>query len=189
MSEAWVGDVRPLITPLQRKLEELSVAERFEQAAVVRDRIASVVRACARMQRHAGLRAIDELVAARPDGSGGWELTVIRRGRLAASGTAPRGVAPIPVVEALLATADAIDDHHDVLAEELDCLLRWLEEPGTRLVRMSSPWAMPAFGAGRMRAYLASGASGSRGADPFADRRRLPIVARPARSSRPTLSA
>ena len=182
VESAWLGDVRPLVTPLQRKLEELSVAERFEQAAVVRDRIAAVVRACARMQRHAALRAIGELVAARPDGSGGWELTVIRDGRLAAAGTAPRGVAPLPVIDALVATADSVDPHHPVLAEEIDCLLRWLDEPGTRLVRASDPWVMPAFGAGRMRAYLATG-SASREVDPFADRRRLPVVARPARAT------
>ena len=35
------------------------------------------------------------------------------------------------------------------LAEESECILRWLEEPGTRLAWASDPWAMPAFGAGR----------------------------------------
>jgi DNA polymerase III subunit epsilon len=183
VSSAWAGDVRPLIAPLQRKLEELSVAQRFEQAAVVRDRIAAVVRACARMQRLAALRGIAELVAARPDGSGGWELVVVRNGRLAAAGTAARGVAPMPAVDALLATADVIDPAHGVLAEETECLLSWLEEVGTRLVRVTDPWVMPAFGAGGLRSYLAAAAA-PRHADPFADRRRLPILARP-----PTMSA
>jgi DNA polymerase-3 subunit epsilon len=189
VASAWSGDVRPLVAPLQHKLEELSVAQRFEQAAVVRDRISAVVRACARLQRHTALQAIEELVAARPDGVGGWELTVVRRGRLAAAGVASRGTPPIPVVDALLATADAVDPQHPALAEEIDCLLRWLEEPGTRLVRSSHPWAMPAFGAGRMRAYLAGGGSGTRAVDPFADRRRLPVVAQPTRAARPTLTA
>jgi hypothetical protein len=41
---------------------------------------------------------------------------------------------------------------------------------------------MPAFGAGRMRQYLAA-ADARLAADPFADRRRLPVVSRPARAS------
>jgi DNA polymerase-3 subunit epsilon len=136
------------------------------------------VRACARMQRLASLQVVAELVAARPDGAGGWELSVIRAGRLAAAGHAERGVVPGPVIDALRATADVIDESHVALAEESECILRWLEEPGTRLAWASHPWSMPAFGAGRLRSYLA----GQRdGADPFADRRRLPVVSRPAR--------
>jgi DNA polymerase III subunit epsilon len=181
VAAAWRGDVRPLVDPLQAKLAALSESQRFEQAAVLRDRIATVVRACARMQRLGALAAIGELVAARPDGTGGWELTVVRCGRLAAAGTAPRGVAPWAVIEALLATADAVDPGHPVLAEESECILRWLEEPGTRLVYTSEPWVMPAFGAGGLRAYLGSGTPHA--ADPFRDRRRLPVVSRPARAS------
>jgi DNA polymerase-3 subunit epsilon len=82
------------------------------------------------------------------------------------------------VVESLRATADVVDDTHTALAEESECILRWLEEPGTRLVLASDPWAMPAHGAGGLRTYL----SGSReGADPLADRRRLSLRSRPAR--------
>jgi DNA polymerase-3 subunit epsilon len=178
VATAWTGDVRPLVEPLERKLARLSAAQRYEQAGVIRDRIATVVRACARMQRLAGVQSISELVAARPDGAGGWELSVIRSGRLAAAAHAARGVAPWPVIDALRATADAVDPAHVALPEETECILRWLEEPGARLVLTSEPWTMPAFGAGRLRHYLAN-AQGA--ADPFADRRRLPVVARPAR--------
>jgi DNA polymerase-3 subunit epsilon len=182
VAAAWGGDVRPLVEPLQHKLASLSSAERFEQAAVLRDRIATVVRACARMQRLAAVRAVAELVAARPDGSGGWDISVIRQGRLAAAGVAPRGVAPAGVIEALLATADVIETGSSALAEETECILRWLEEPGTRIAHVSHGWAMPAFGAGGLRAYLAT--DGARdAADPFVDRRRLPMAARPARAS------
>ncbi|HEY2165962.1 MAG TPA: DEDD exonuclease domain-containing protein [Jatrophihabitantaceae bacterium] len=189
VAAAWAGDVRPLVEPLQAKLAELSDAQRFEQAGAVRDRIAAVVRACARMQRLAALRAVHELVAARPDGAGGWELSVVRQGRLAAAGTAARGVSPMPVVDALVATADALlpEDSarpgtaHSVLTEESEAIVRWLEEPGTRLVRTSHPWAMPAHGAGGLRSYLA--VTDSRSVNPFADRRRLRLSARPVRAS------
>jgi DNA polymerase-3 subunit epsilon len=181
VAQAWGGDVRPLVEPLERKLARLSDERRYEQAATVRDRIAAVVRACARMQRLNALREIGELVAAKSDGDGGWELVVIRSGRLAAAGTAPRGVTPWAVVEALLATADAIDPGHDVLTEETETLLRWLEDGGTRLVSASHPWAMPAFGAGGLRGYLAN--DRDRAADPFADRRRHAMLHRPVRAS------
>jgi DNA polymerase III subunit epsilon len=78
----------------------------------------------------------------------------------------------------LRATGDVVDASHVPLAEESECVLRWLEEPGTRLVSASDPWSMPAYGAGRLRAYLA----GRRERDPFADRRRLPVSSRPART-------
>ena len=131
------------------------------------------------MQRLASLQHVAELVAARPDGDGGWELSVIRSGRLAAAGHAVRGAPPWPVIEALRATADVVDESHTALAEETECILRWLEQPGTRLAWCSGSWQMPAFGAGRLRAYLDTG---PRTVDPFADRRRLPVVSRPART-------
>ncbi|MBE7188398.1 DEDD exonuclease domain-containing protein, partial [Jatrophihabitans endophyticus] len=181
VSAAWAGDVRPLVAPLEVKLAALSGEQRYEQAGVVRDRIAAVVRACARMQRLAALRAVDELVAARPDGTGGWQLVIVRAGRLSAAGVAERGTPPWPVVEALRATADVVDPTHVPLAEESEAILRWLEEPGTRLVDATHPWLMPAHGAGGLRAYLAT--AGREAADPFADRRRLPITSRPTRAS------
>jgi DNA polymerase-3 subunit epsilon len=182
VAAAWTGDVRPLVVPLQAKLARLSDAQRFEQAAVVRDRIATVVRACARMQRVRSVSSIEELVAARPDAAGGWELSVIRRGRLAAAGVSRRGVAPYAVIEALLATADVVDAEQPVLAEETETILRWLEEPGTRLVHTSRPWLLPARGAGGMVSWLAADAA-RRAASPFDDRRRLPMLSRPARDS------
>jgi DNA polymerase-3 subunit epsilon len=182
VTQAWSGDVRPLITPLTDKLAALSRDQRYEQAAAVRDRIASVVRACARMQRVHALTSIDELVAARPDGAGGWELSVVRQGRLVAAGIADRGVNPMPVVDALVASADVIDTGTPVLVEESECILRWLEEPGTRLVTASQPWSLPAHGAGSMVSWLAADAA-RRAAAPFSDRRRLPMASQPARAS------
>ena len=182
---AWTGDVRPLVRPLQQRLARLSADERFEHAALVRDRIATVVRACARMQRICGLTAIEEVVAARPDGDGGWQLAVVRHGRLAGAGVAARGTPPWAVIEAMTSTADAVEPGPGplpaALAEESECILRWLEEPGTRLVHASRAWALPAHGAGGLGSYLATD-SARRAADPFADRRALPVVARPTRS-------
>jgi DNA polymerase-3 subunit epsilon len=141
------------------------------------------------MQRIASLTIIEELVAAHPDGSGGWELSVVKYGRLAAAGVAGRGVLPWPVIDVLRATADTVlpdslrpGPTPAALAEETECVLRWLEQPGTRLVLTSRPWTCPAFGAGGFRSYLDTDEV-RRAADPFADRRRLRIEGRPARAS------
>jgi DNA polymerase III subunit epsilon len=182
VAAAWTGDVRPLVAPLQAKLARLSDGQRFEQAAVVRDRIATVVRACARMQRLSAVRLVREMVAARPDADGGWEISVLRHGHLAGAAVAARGVAPWPVIHSMLAMADAVEPGTVALTEETECILRWLEQPGTRLVLSSDAWAMPAFGAGGLRAFLGSGAARA-AADPFADRRHLPVAARPARAA------
>ncbi len=185
IGSAWAGDVAPLIAPLQNKLRNLSDEQRFEQAAVLRDRIAAVVRACARMQRLQSMTRISEVVAARPDGDGGWELAVVRYGRLAAAGSALRGLTPWTVIEALLATADAVEPGPGplpaALAEETECVLRWLEEPGTRLVHTSEPWSLPAFGAGSLGSRYA-GDPARRAASPFSDQRHLRVQARPTRA-------
>ncbi|MXI82098.1 hypothetical protein GR254_24755, partial [Mycobacterium tuberculosis] len=46
----------------------------------------------------------------KPDGprEGGYQLAVIRHGQLAAAGRAPRGVPPMPVVDAIRRGAQAI---------------------------------------------------------------------------------
>ena len=187
VAAAWSGDVAPLVDPLRDRLTMLTAQQRFEEAAMVRDRMAAVVRACARMQRISALTQVAEIVAAHPDGGGGWELSVIRFGRLAASGHAVRGVDPMPVIAALVDTADSVDPGpgplRAALAEETECVLRWLESAGTRLVTASAGWACPAFGAGRLRAFTDSAAHARDAANPFADRRHLPVVARPARAS------
>jgi DNA polymerase III subunit epsilon len=111
---------------------------------------------------------------------------VVRHGRLAGAAVAGRGAPPWPVVDALVATADTVEPGPGPLlgapAEEAECVLRWLEQPGARLVLTSHPWALPAFGAGGLRAFLGAD-SAWLAADPFADRRRLRVTNRPVRSS------
>ncbi|HEX3813212.1 MAG TPA: DEDD exonuclease domain-containing protein [Mycobacteriales bacterium] len=184
---AVAGDVRPLVAPLLRRIERLASSERYEEAAASRDRLAAFVRACARQQRLIALTRIPEMVAARPDGHGGWELSVVRHGRLVAAGVAPRGAAPWPYIDALRASAETVLPQLWPLpvasAEETECILRWLEKPGSRLVAADAEWACPVHGAGMLRGWLEAVEAG-RGADePFADRRALHPVARPARAT------
>jgi DNA polymerase-3 subunit epsilon len=147
----------PLRT-LERRLREHSAAQRFEQARFDRDRLSVLVRALDRGQRLAALAAVAELIAARPDGKGGWEFAVVRHGRLASAGVAPRGVPPMPVVEMLAASAETVLPGDGPLrgapAEEVGIVLRWLDRPGTRMVRCSQPWTEPAMAAASWRGWL-----------------------------------
>ena len=159
-------------------MDALVARERFEEAALHRDRVAAFLRAAARMQRIRGLTVIEELVAARRADAGGWEIHVIRSGRLVAAGRVPVGAHPGATIEALVTTAESLDDVRPgplpaADAEEVECVLRWLEQPGVRLVESTSPWTCPVRGAGAHRSWLTSGELARASADPFRDRRGL----------------
>ncbi|GAA1837123.1 DEDD exonuclease domain-containing protein [Pseudonocardia ailaonensis] len=141
---------------LAGEVDRLAARERFEEAAGDRDRLVSLIGALDRRQQLAALTAQPELVGARPDGRGGWELAVVRYGRLAAADVARRGVRPMPVVEALRESAQTIlpgdGPLHGAPPEEARLIYRWLTTGGTRLVHCA-PWSEPALGAGRWRAW------------------------------------
>jgi DNA polymerase-3 subunit epsilon len=110
-----------------------------------------------RGQRLRALTAVAELVAAAPDGEGGWQLAVIRHGQLAAAGMARRGVPPMPVIDAIRAGAQVMLPQPaplgGALVEETALVARWLTAPGVRIVyttgdegwctklRSAGPWA------------------------------------------------
>ncbi|PTR32162.1 DNA polymerase-3 subunit epsilon [Rhodococcus sp. OK519] len=141
----------PLVR-MRAHIEELAAAELFETAARLRDRVAALGLALRRMQRLGSLTAVDELIAAERSPDGGWEFAVIRAGRLAAAGVARPGVPPMPVVEALVASAETVlpDDTplRGASPEEAGLLVRWLGGDGVRIVRTSHGYSEPARGAG-----------------------------------------
>jgi DNA polymerase-3 subunit epsilon len=144
-------------------MSRLSSAERFEEAASQRERLTAFIRGAARLQRLAGLTSCAQLVAARPTADRGWELAVIRHGRLAAAGLVPPGAAPRPYADALVATAESVRPGAGptpaASAEETECVLRWLELPGTRLVELDGVWCSPVRGAVRHRQLADIGAA------------------------------
>jgi len=176
--EAMSQDADRLVRAITRRVDALVARERFEEAALHRDRVAAFLHAAARMQRIHGLTSIDELVAARPADRGGWEIHVVRSGRLVAAGTSPVGAHPGAAIAALVATAESVLDARPgplpaAEAEEVECVLRWLEAPGVRLVESSSPWTCPIRGAGAQRSWITGGQLARAAADPFRDRRGL----------------
>ncbi len=182
---AAAHDPSPLVLRLSERLAELASQERFEDAAAHRDRLVTFVRSAARGQRIRALTGVPELVAARPTKDLGWEVHVVRHGRLVSAGTIPRGAHPSPYVDAMVATAETVVPGPGPLpaahAEEVECVLRWLESDDVRLVRLDGSFASPAFGAGGQRNWLAAIDSKRAAARPFDDRRGLRPVSRPAR--------
>ncbi len=185
--DAVRADPSAVVEHLLGRVRALSADERFEDAATHRDRLTALVRSVVKAQRITALTQVPELVAARPTAELGWELVVIRHGRLAAAGVLARGAAAAPFVDALVATAETVLPGPGPLpastAEEVGCLLRWLSSDGVRLVRLDGVLASPAFGAGRWQGWL-DGVGGTRDAvRPFDDRRALRPLAQPARAS------
>jgi DNA polymerase-3 subunit epsilon len=177
-------DPSALVAPLLARVDRLAADERYEDAAMLRDRIAVLVRAVRRRQRLASLAAVPELSIARPDGAGGWYLSVVRRGRLVAAGGAPRATSVRSTLAGLLLTAETPTGPDGELAasvDETELILRWMEKPGTRLVDLTGTLASPAPGTGAFNAFLARVDAGCIDRDPFADGRSLGTRARPER--------
>jgi DNA polymerase-3 subunit epsilon len=180
------GDPRPVLDAAVRRMATMSSQQRFEEAGTHRDRAAAFLRAAARLQRLTAIASCPEIVAARRRFDGGWDLTVVRHGRLAGAGVAPTGAPPWPYVEALMSTAETVTPGPAPIpaasAEETDCILHWLGEDGARLVAIDGEWSSPAFGAGGFGDWL-DGVDASRtSARPLDDRRGLRPIHQPHRA-------
>lgn len=185
LRESLEGSPGRVLDALTGRMARLSDQQRFEDARLQRERLAGFVRAAARTQRLAALTRISEVVAARRDSQGRWEVHVARFGRLAAAGVIPPGSDAHRFVASLRATAEAVSGGWGPVpaaaAAESECILRWLESPGVRLVDIEGEWSCPAGGAGRHLTTFAALDDARRAVTAF-DEDRLPTpVARPLR--------
>ncbi|HLV58362.1 MAG TPA: endonuclease, partial [Natronosporangium sp.] len=103
------------------------------------------------------LAEVREICAARPAG-GGWELAVVRYGRLAGAGYAAPGAPPRAVLAEVRAASETVLPGPGPLpaatAEETGRILAWLERPETRLVEVCGTWASGVRGAARFAGLL-----------------------------------
>ncbi|MDS1268696.1 DEDD exonuclease domain-containing protein [Lipingzhangella sp. LS1_29] len=156
-------DTEMVRTPLTRRIESLAAQQRYEEAGQVRDRLSAYLRGARRQQRLTALASCSHLVAARRTRPYGeptaeehrWELAVVRSGRLAASGVLPPEADPQAYLRATVATAETVSGGPGptpaASATEMEAVLAWLEQPGTRLVELTGTWACPIDGAERYR--------------------------------------
>lgn len=160
------GHDERILDAIRRRITELADSELFESAARMRDRLAVLADVLRRLHRLAAIAGISELVAARRTADMGWELAVIRHGRLTAAATTPRGVHPMPVVEAIVAAAETVVPDPTPLRgaspEEVGLIARWLHSDGVRIVRTSHGYGEPLHGAGSWRQWCSTARTVSR---------------------------
>lgn len=146
-----LGDPSTVTRAHARRIDELVAQERFEEAVTVRERLTAYLRGATRAQRLLPVSRTAELVAARRTDDGGWELVLVRHGRLAGTARVDRRTDPMPVVETLRATGEhvpaPVPPAPAAHPEEADLLLAWLDQPGVRLVAVSDAWTCPVRGA------------------------------------------
>jgi DNA polymerase III subunit epsilon len=142
------GDPELLLTPLRQKMQSYAAEQRYEQAALMRDRLEALSRALDDRRRIATVCAAGELILAKPHPRG-REITVLRHGQLVSVTVVPTG--------------DAIQLMHSVpgqdpepitgppprhRVDEIRLVARWLDQVAgeAELVAVSGTFASPAIG-------------------------------------------
>ncbi len=143
-------DPQDLVARQHQRMQDLSAMERFEEAASIRDRTHTMLRAISRTQRLRAITQEPEIIASEPTDAG-WNVHVIRFGRLAAAGFLDRDSDPELWLSQLVALAETVEPGFGpapaALVEETEIIARWLESDGVRLIRGS--WVWPATMAAR----------------------------------------
>lgn len=156
--QVLAGDAEPVVRAMRKRIAGLSRQQRYEEAGTARDQLQAYLRTGARSERLGPLRRAAQIIAARRSGERGWEIVVLRYGRMAGTAVSAPGTNPMPVVESLRAGGEQVADT-DTLAgpasdEETALLADWLEQPGVRLIettmdRRDGPgWSQPLGGPG-----------------------------------------
>jgi DNA polymerase-3 subunit epsilon len=150
-------DATSLLSTINTRMHELAEQERFEEAADIRNRLSAFIRGTARGQRIRSLTRVPHMVTAFMVAPQQWEFLVIRFGRLAGSAQGSSKNYR-EIVESLRLTADVVADNGEILPashhEEVEVLLRYLNQDGVRLVEIDGEWSLPVFGSGAARDVL-----------------------------------
>lgn len=150
VSRAWSVDVRPVLGASRSRLATLVEQQRFEEAAQIAARLEVFARAAARHHRIAALARCAQVVAAARVAAG-WEIHVVRHGRLAAAALARPGEVPQAVARDAVTAAETVrtpaGGQPAATIEEVERVAAWLERPGVRLIECDDAWAWPLHGA------------------------------------------
>lgn len=144
--QAMESDVRPTVAGVGARLKVLIAQERFEEAEVVRARLAGYAGATLRWHRLTSITTCPQIVAARRV-EDGWHIHVIRWGKLAAAARAMSGQVPQRVArEAVVAAETVLQPAGGLPAgsvEEAERIAAWLESDGIRLIDIEGDWSWP----------------------------------------------
>ena len=145
VTHTWGGDVRPVLRSVRGRMRRLIAQERYEEAGEVSRRLNAYYRTSLRFHRIRSLAACPQLVAAVPS-SRGWDIHVIRHGRLAAAASAPSHRARAASEAAAASAETVLPPAHGMPAasiEETERIAAWLELPGVRFIETDGDWAWP----------------------------------------------
>ncbi len=148
---ALTSDLRPTLASVGQRIARLSSQLRYEEASALTARLRTCAITTQRWHRLIGLSRCPQIVAAQwhpePAPAPGWQIHVIRYGRLAAAATAVPGQAPRPVADEAVRLAETVlPAPHGLPAcsvEEAERVAAWLESPGVRLLEIDGEWSMP----------------------------------------------
>lgn len=158
--QALTEDPGPIVHQLQERMQQFASQQRYEEATDMRNRLGAVLNGTHRAQRLAPLAQTAEILAAQRHPAGGWEIILVRYGKLAGSTRTGRGVDPRPAAAALQETASVFMPRPAPApagtAQEAEMILKWLEAEGTRLISIDGSWHSPRCGAGRYRDLAAA---------------------------------
>ncbi|OYN89641.1 DEDD exonuclease domain-containing protein [Parenemella sanctibonifatiensis] len=154
VESAWQCDPEPVRARVMDRLRRLAEQERYEEAAALRNQLETFAAVLRRHHRTTALTRLPQLVAARWQASDhgrtrpGWQLHVIRHGRLVGSGFAGVGTDPLDLVSDLLAVAEPVpapklEGELTASLDEVLCVADWLEQPGVRLIEVDGDWSWP----------------------------------------------
>jgi DNA polymerase-3 subunit epsilon len=163
---SMLHDSRTILETLQKRMSELALQERFEEAAEIRNRLGAYIRGSARGERIRSFTKVRELILANKLSAQGEteliELILIRFGRLAASIVVKiqqqDQVRIREAVNALKAVGEVVTDNGTILPasshEEVETLLRYAERESIELLGIDGEWSRSIFGAGHARSSL-----------------------------------
>jgi len=140
------GDVRAVVSAAETRLARLVAQQRFEEAATVHRRLQAFHYGSRRSHRVRALAGCPQIVAARPRGDG-WEIHVVRYGRLAGAAVSSRGENARAVAEAAATSAQSVPAPVPPLpaatVEETERIADWLESAHVRIIELDGDWSWP----------------------------------------------
>ena len=153
---AMLIDSTQVLAKLRHRMKELSLQERFEEAAEVRNRLGAYVKGAARGERIRSFTRVHELITELRYGDK-VELVLIRSGRLAGSLIVDQANVEI-ACDSLKLVGEVISDDGSILPastyEEVETLLRYVEREGVQILSIEGEWSRSISGAGQARSQI-----------------------------------
>ena len=144
LRHALEKDARTIFDRLDSRMKELALSERFEEAAEIRNRLLSLIKGVSRSQRIVSLKRIKLLIAAVPIDEH-YEVALIKSGSLIASRKAKIGSLDEAAAE-LREFNPSLAEQQPPSHEEIEILLRFLNQNDIKILEISDEWSSPLFG-------------------------------------------